>query len=586
MSNDKPKLSDNERLKGQSDYLHGTIADDLGEQLTGGFQGDNFQLIRFHGMYEQDDRDIRAERLEQKLEPNKNVMLRCRLPGGIISPKQWLGIDQFASEHTHYGSIRLTNRQTFQFHGVLKNDIKPMHQWLHALGLDSIATAGDVNRNVLCTSNPVESSLHAEAYEWAKKISEHLLPKTTAYADIWLDGEKVASTETTERVPVQAAADSGDATEPVLGKNYLPRKFKTTVVIPPHNDVDLHANDLNFVAIGENGRLVGFNVLVGGGLSMEHGNHKTYPNTAVEFGFVPLEKTLDAAAAVVSVQRDWGNRSDRKNAKTRYTLQNHGIDNFIAEVEKRMQARFEPVRPYAFTERGDRIGWVQGEDKKWHLTLFIENGRLLDFPGRPLKTGMREIAKVHKGDLRLTANQNLIVAGVSARDKAKIEALACEYKLIDDAVTPQREYSMACVSLPTCPLAMAEAERFLPAFTDQVDALMAKHGLSEEHIILRITGCPNGCGRAMLAEIGLVGKAVGRYNLHVGGNRAGTRIPRLFKENITEAEILTILDGWLAAWAQGREAGECFGDFAIRTGIVKPVLNAPQDFWDDSKVAG
>ena len=269
----------------------------------------------------------------------------------------------------------------------------------------------------------------------------------------------------------------------------------------------------------------------------------------------------------------------RKAAKPRHTLQRAGTKTFIEEVENRIGADFQPIRPYQFTPRDDRIGWVQGEDGRWHLTLFIENGRSLDYPGRALKTGMREIAQVHQGDFRLTANQNLIVAGVSARDKAKIEALACEYTLIDDAVTPQPEYSMACVSLPTCPLAMAEAERFLPAFTDQVDALMAKHGLSEEHIILRITGCPNGCGRAMLAEIGLVGKAVGRYNLHVGGNRAGTRIPRLFKENITEAEILTILDGGLAAWAQGREAGECFGDFAIRTGVVKPVLDAPRDFW-------
>lgn len=581
MSHQTEKYSDNERLKEQSNYLHGTIVKDLSEQLTGGFQGDNFQLIRFHGMYEQDNRDIRAERLAQKLEPNKNVMLRCRLPGGIISPKQWLGIDQFATEHTLYGSIRLTNRQTFQFHGVLKQDIKPMHQWLHSLGLDSIATAGDVNRNVLCTSNPVESTLHRQAYEWAKKISEHLLPKTTAYADIWLDGEKVASTETMPIEPLKETVKSGDAVEPVLGKNYLPRKFKTTVVIPPHNDVDLHANDLNFVAIGENGQLIGFNVLVGGGLSMEHGNHKTYPNTAIEFGFVPLEKTLDTAAAVVSVQRDWGNRSDRKNAKTRYTLQNHGIANFIAEVEKRMEYQFEPIRPYQFTERGDRIGWVQGEDGYWHLTLFIENGRLLDYLDRPLKTGIRKIAEIHKGDFRLTANQNLIVAYVPETDKAQIEQIARQYKLIDDNVTQQRQHSMACVSLPTCPLAMAEAERFLPMFINQVDDLMAKHHMSNEYIVLRVTGCPNGCGRAMLAEIGLVGKALGRYNLYVGGNRAGTRIPRLFRENITETEILTILDNWIGDWAKNRLENECFGDFSVRSGMIEPVLDAPRDFWNN-----
>ena len=582
MSNEK--LSDNERLKGQSDYLHGTIEQDLSEQLTGGFQGDNFQLIRFHGMYEQDDRDIRAERLEQKLEPNKNVMLRCRLPGGIIQPKQWIGIDQFASEHTLYGSIRLTNRQTFQYHGVLKHNIKPMHQWLHQLGLDSIATAGDVNRNVLCTSNPVESSLHREAYEGAKKISETLLPKTRAYAEIWLDGQKIESTETTTPHILPDSVKSGDSIEPVLGKNYLPRKFKTTVVIPPHNDVDLHANDLNFVAIEENGKLVGFNVLVGGGLSMEHGNHKTFPNTAKEFGFIGLDKVLDCAAAVVSVQRDWGNRSDRKNAKTRYTLINKGFTEFVEEVEKRMGAKFDAIRPYEFTSRGDRIGWVQGEEGKWHLTLFIENGRLLDYPNRPLKTGIRKIAEIHKGDFRLTANQNLIVAYVDEQDKDEIERIAREHGLINDKVTPQRENSMSCVAFPTCPLAMAESERFLPQFVDKLDEIMAKHGLSQEHIVLRVTGCPNGCGRAMLAEVGLVGKAIGRYNLYAGGNREGTRIPRLFKENITEAEILAILDNWIENWAKNRIENEGFGDFAVRTGIVKPVVDAAIDFWDASKI--
>lgn len=573
-------LSDNERLKRQSDYLHGTISDDLQDGLTGGFIGDNFQLIRFHGMYEQDDRDIRASRLEQKLDPKKNVMLRCRLPGGIINPQQWLGIDEFATKHTDYGSIRLTNRQTFQFHGVLKDDIKPMHQWLHKLGLDSIATAGDVNRNVLCTSNPVESALHQEAYEWAKKISEHLLPKTTAYADIWLDGEKVFSTELSEPQTKEAV----DPREPVLGQTYLPRKFKTAVVIPPHNDVDIHANDLNFVAIGEQGKLIGFNVLVGGGLSMEHGNTSTFPTTAYDFGFVRLENVLKAAEAVVTTQRDWGNRSNRKNAKTRYTIQRVGLENFIAEVEKRVGAKFEPVKPYEFSGRGDRIGWVQGEDKRWHLTLFIENGRLLDFPNRPLKTGMREIAKIHKGDFRLTANQNLIVAGVAANQKKKIEDIARAHGLIDDGVTPLREQSMACVSLPTCPLAMAEAERFLPEFTDRLDAIMAKYGVADEYIVTRITGCPNGCGRAMLAEIGLVGKAVGRYNLHVGGNRIGTRIPRLFKENISADEIVSIIDGWIKDWSENRLEDEGFGDFTIRQKIVKPVINPAVDFWDDSKV--
>lgn len=364
-----------------------------------------------------------------------------------------------------------------------------------------------------------------------------------------------------------------------MGKTYLPRKFKTAVVIPPDNDVDIHSNDLGFVAIAENGKLVGFNVLVGGGLSSEHGNTKTYPNISYEFGFVPLEYTLNAAEAVVSTQRDWGNRSDRKAARTRYTLQRVGVDVFKEEVERRMGIKFEPIRPYEFTHRGDHIGWVQGHEGNWHLTLFIENGRLLDYPGRPLKTGIREIAKIHPGDFRLTANQNLVVANVPPELKDTIDKIAKDHGLISKSITIQRENSMACVALPTCPLAMAEAERFLPTFSDKIDEMFAKYGLEDEYIVLRVTGCPNGCGRAMLAEIGLVGKAVGRYNLYAGGNREGTRIPRLFKENITEPEILEIVEGWVADWSRNRLDDEGFGDFAIRTGIVKPVLDAPRDFW-------
>ncbi|EFV40300.1 sulfite reductase [NADPH] hemoprotein beta-component [Enterobacteriaceae bacterium 9_2_54FAA] len=557
-------LADSERLKRESNFLRGTIAEDLNDGLTGGFNGDNFLLIRFHGMYQQDDRDIRAERAEQKLEPRHAMMLRCRLPGGVMTPQQWLGIDKFADESTLYGSIRITNRQTFQFHGILKQNVKPVHQLLNRLGLDALATANDVNRNVLCTSNPVESELHQEAYEWAKKLSEHLLPRTRAYAEVWLDQEKV---ETTDE-------------EPILGATYLPRKFKTTVVIPPQNDVDLHANDLNFVAIAENGKLVGFNVLVGGGLSIAHGDKATYARTASELGFIPVEHTLAVAEGVVTTQRDWGNRTNRKNAKTKYTLERVGVENFKAEVEKRAGVIFEPVRAYEFTGRGDRIGWVKGIDKKWHLTLFIENGRILDYPNRPLKTGMAEIAKIHTGDFRLTANQNLIVAGVAEEDKARIERIAREHGLMDDSISEQRKNSMACVSYPTCPLAMAEAERFLPQFVTQVEEIMQSHGVGDEHIVLRVTGCPNGCGRALLAEIGLVGKAIGRYNLHLGGNRAGTRIPRMYRENISDAEILAVIDELVGRWAKERHTDEGFGDFTIRAGIVRPVLDPARDFYD------
>lgn len=556
-------LSDNERLKKESNFLRGTIVDDLQNEVTGGFEADNFQLIRFHGMYQQDDRDIRNERTKQKLEPLHNVMLRARMPGGVITPAQWLSIDKFASDHTLYGSIRLTTRQTFQFHGVLKPNIKLMHQTLNSIGIDSIATAGDVNRNVLCTSNPVESELHQQAYEWATKISEHLLPKTRAYAEIWLNGDKVEATDE----------------EPILGSTYLPRKFKTTVVIPPDNDVDLHANDLNFIAIAENGQLVGFNVLVGGGLAMTHGDTSTYPRKADDFGYIPLNKTLDIATAVVSTQRDWGNRSNRKNAKTKYTLDRVGIDVFKAEVERRANTKFEASKEYELTHRGDKFGWLAGIDGKYHLTLFIENGRLLDYPGKALKSGVAEIAKIHKGDFRMTANQNLIVAGVDKANKEHIEQIAFTHGLLDPKTSAQRQNSMACVSFPTCPLAMAEAERFLPEFVTHVENILDKHGLSsDENIILRVTGCPNGCGRAMLAEIGLVGKAPDRYNLYLGGNRAGTRIPKMYQENITSAQILDIVDELVARWAKQRLEDEAFGDFVIRDGVVKEVIVSKRDF--------
>jgi len=519
-------------------------------------------------MYQQDDRDIRAERTKQKLEPLHNVMLRARMPGGIIKPEQWLAIDKFAQESTSYGSIRLTTRQTFQFHGVLKPNIKLMHQTLSSIGIDSIATAGDVNRNVLCTSNPVESELHQEAYEWAIKISEHLLPQTRAYAEIWLDGEKLEG-------------PNGEETkEPILGSNYLPRKFKTTVVIPPQNDIDVHANDLNFIAIAQDGKLIGFNVLVGGGLAMTHGDKSTYPRRADDFGFVPLAKTLEVAAAVVTTQRDWGNRVNRKNAKTKYTLDRVGTETFKAEVENRAGITFEASRPYEFTERGDRIGWVEGFDGRHHLALFIENGRLLDYPGKPLKTGMAEIAKVHKGDFRMTANQNLIVAGIASEDKAQIEQIAREHGLMDDNISKQRKDSMACVAFPTCPLAMAEAERYLPDLVTDVEGILAKYKLSDESIILRVTGCPNGCGRAMLAEIGLVGKGPSKYNMHMGGNLAGTRVPKMYKENLNEQDILNEIDSLVSRWAAERNDNEAFGDFVIRIGIIAEVKVSKRDFHD------
>jgi sulfite reductase (NADPH) hemoprotein beta-component len=548
------KLSANEGIKTRSNFLRGTITDGLENEITGALAADDTQVTKFHGFYQQDDRDIRAERKEQKLEPLHSFMLRARVPGGVCTPAQWLTINNIADELTMSGSIRLTTRQTFQYHGILKGDIRPVIQGLHSVLLDSIAACGDVNRNVLATTNPIESSLHKDVYQWAVRISEHLLPKTRAYHEIWIDNEKVASSEPED--------------EPIYGPTYLPRKFKTAVVVPPHNDVDVYTNDLGFIAIAENGVLTGFNVTAGGGMGATHGEPDTYPRLASDLGFIKPDDTLKVAEAILTTQRDFGNRESRKHARLKYTMDRMGVDAFRKEVEARSGVTFGPVVPVTFTQQGDRLGWVEGEDGKHHLTLFIENGRILDFPGRPLKTGLLEIAKVHKGDFRMTANQNIIVAGVAPEDRKQIEQLAREHNLYGGTLTVLRENAMACVALPTCALAMAEAERYLPDLITHYEALQVKHGIENDAIVVRMTGCPNGCGRPYVAEIGFVGKAPGRYNMHIGGNGLGTRLNTLYKENITEATILEETDALFARYAAERVAGERFGDFVHRAGIV------------------
>lgn len=558
----KNNITEAERIKKNSNYLRGTIAEDLKNEITNGFIGDNYSLIRFHGMYQQDDRDLRLERNQQKLEPRHAMMLRCRLPGGIIKAKKWLQINYLASEYTLYNTIRLTNRQTFQFHGILKKQLKNVHKILNSIALDSLGTANDVNRNVLCTSNPSESVIHKESYTWAKKISEYLLPQTKAYAEIWLDQKKIATTDN----------------EPILGPTYLPRKFKTTVVIPPYNDVDLHANDMNFIVVSKNDKIIGFNVLIGGGLSITHGNQSTWPSLALEIGFVVADKILSVAKAIVTTQRDWGNRNNRKNAKTRYTINQFGLSCFKKEVETRAGIKFTSIRPYCFKSRGDRFGWVKDINNYWNLTLFIQNGRIYDDENQQSKLGLLKIANIHEGNFRLTSNQNIIISEVSALHKNIIEKFALKYGLIKK-ISKLRENSMACVSFPTCPLAMAEAERIISFFLTKLENIMLKYNVEDEVIVFRISGCPNGCGRSLLAEIGLIGKSINRYNLYIGGNQIGSRIPKIYKENITTEEILIYLEDLIKYWSYQRNKSEHFGDFIIRKGVVKEVINPICDFW-------
>ncbi|WP_072392375.1 NADPH-dependent assimilatory sulfite reductase hemoprotein subunit [Hyphomicrobium sp. CS1GBMeth3] len=556
------KRARNEFLKEESHYLRGTIVDGLSHVETGAISEDDTQLIKFHGSYMQDHRDVRGERAKKKLEKAYSFMIRLRLPGGLVSPEQWLKLDDIAGTYAN-GTLRLTTRATFQYHGVIKSNLRRTMQAIHGACLDTIAACGDVNRNVICAGNPFFSPLHAASADLARKVSDHLLPKTSAYHEIWLDGEKV------EDKTRPAEPD----TEPLYGRHYLPRKFKTVIVVPPVNDGDVLAHDLGYIAIADgNGALAGWNISVGGGMGMTHGDTKTFPRTADLLGFCAPEQAVDVAEKVMLVQRDWGNRENRANARLKYTIERVGIDKFRAEVESRLGYKLGAPRPFKFTSMGDPLGWHQGPDKKWHLGLFIENGRIADKPDHHLRTALREIANSGGVTFSLTGNQNLIVCNVGTRQKSKIETILKQHG-IDIAISSGlRRNSISCVALPTCGLALAESERFLPELITALEESLDKAGLRNDDIVIRMTGCPNGCGRPYLAEIGFVGRAPGLYNLYLGAAFDGTRLNKLYAQDVGKARIIELLEPLLLRYANERNEGEHFGDFVIRAGVVKPTL--------------
>ncbi|KAI9511564.1 sulfite reductase subunit beta [Russula earlei] len=553
----EPESITNEHIKAASSYLRGTIVEGLEDTSTGAIAASDTQLTKFHGIYQQDDRDIRDEREAQGVEPAYSFMIRVRLPGGVCSPAQWLAIDQIADEHGS-GHFKITTRQTFQFHGIIKKHLKPSMQAINRALLDTIAACGDVNRNVICSAIPSLSELHAQVYAFAKRVSEHLLPRTTAYHEIWLDKKLVG----------------GDALkdfEPLYGEFYLPRKFKIAVAVPPTNDIDVFANDVGFIAIvDEHGKLVGFNVTAGGGMGVTHGNKKTYPRTGSMLGFVTPEQGIVVAEKIMLVQRDNGNRADRKNARLKYTIDRMGHDIFRAEVEKLLAFSFQPARPFTFDRNVDDFGWQTGVDGKHHFTSFIENGRVQDEPDHNFKTALREIAKVHKGEFRLTANQHLIISNVATADLPEIKRLLAHYKLDNINFSGLRLSSSACVAFPTCGLAMAESERYLPLLIDKVEKICEENGLRNDSIVMRMTGCPNGCARPYVAEVAFVGKAAGAYVMLLGGGYYGQRLNKIYRESVTEPEILAILRPMIKRYALERHDGERFGDFVIRAGYISP----------------
>lgn len=556
------KLDEMEHIKNRSNYLRGTIKEGLADEITGAIAEDDTKLLKFHGSYMQDDRDIRDERRKQKLEPAYSFMIRVRVPGGTATADQWVAMDDISTEYAN-NTIKLTTRQAFQFHGILKRNLKSSMQSIHHAVMDSLAACGDVNRNVMCNPNPYQSGVHKEVDTLATQISDHLSPQTGAYHEIWLDDEKIIDTK--------------EEVEPMYGKTYLPRKFKIGIAVPPSNDIDVYSQDIGLIAVIEDDQLVGFNVTVGGGMGMTHGDTKTYPQVGRLLGYFPKEEAVDVCEKILTIQRDYGNRENRKNARFKYTVDRLGVDFIREELNKRLGWEIEEAKPFEFKHNGDRYGWTEGSGK-WHFTLFIQNGRVKDTYDYKLKTALREIAEIHTGDFRLTPNQNLIIANVAKSKKQQIQKIIDKYGITDgEHYTGLRRNSMACVAFPTCGLAMAESERYLPTLINKIEGLLDEAGLNEEEITIRMTGCPNGCARPALAEIAFIGKAPGKYNMYLGGGFTGDRLNKLFKENIGEDEILESLKPILIQYGKEKNDGEHFGDFVIRKGIIKEVQSG-QDF--------
>jgi sulfite reductase (NADPH) hemoprotein beta-component len=560
---ENPRVRGNEDIKKTSNFLRGTIAQGLVDTSTGALTYEDTQLTKFHGIYQQDDRDIRGDRKRKGLEPAFSFMVRVRIPGGVCTPAQYLALDSVADTHAN-GTIRATTRQAVQFHGIIKGLLKPSIAAINRTLMDTLAACGDVNRNVMCTVNPESGLLYADTVDFSCRLSAYLSPRTSAYHEIWLDEKLVAG--------------GADDYEPIYGKEYLPRKFKIGVAVPPDNDVDVYTQDLSYVAVADpvTGRLAGFNVLVGGGMGMTHNNVKTFPRLAEVLGYVPLDRAISVGEAVVTTQRDYGDRTNRKHARLKYTIDDRGIDWFRSEVERRVGFALEPARPFAFRNNADRLGWTRNAaDGAWSYTFFVQNGRIKDTGAYRLKSGLKAIASsLRGGEFRFTANQNVMVAGVSdGADKAQLAALLAEYGVENTNMSGLRLNSMACVALPTCALALAESERYLPSLIDKLDVAVDEAGLHDAAITIRMTGCPNGCARPFVAEIGFVGRSPGIYNVYLGAGHSGERLNKLFREGLDEEQIVAELSPLIRRYAKERNEGEPFGDYVIRAGVVKATVS-------------
>lgn len=543
-----------EKIKKESRGLRGSLKESLLDEHSGAIRENDQALIKFHGMYMQDDRDRREERAEKKLERAYSYMIRLRLPGGLLSAQQWLALHEVSEQYSS-PVIKITTRQTIQLHGVLKHNIKPTLKYFDTAKLDSIAVCGDVNRNVIVSAHPRYSPIHDEVFSYAEKISKLLLPKTNAYYEIWLDKE---------RIPPGLEKDE------LYEDRYFPRKFKIAIAIPPFNDVDVFTNDVAIIAIIEKDRLTGFNIAAGGGMGTTHGNPGTYPRLATMFGFVRKKDFLKTVYAIATIQRDFGNRNDRKFARLKYTIDRMGIDVFRSETEIRSSVKFQPEKNYELTIRHDEYGWHQNHEGLFFYTAFVETGRVRDDEKVQYKKAFYAIAKSGKAKFRFTCNQNIIVSDIQPGYKNEIGDILQQYGVINatNSASPVRKNAVACVAFNTCPLALAEAQRYLPSLIDKIEIILNKYSLNNEDLSVRMTGCPNGCGRPYIAEIGFVGTAYGKYNMYLGADTAGKRLNVIYKQDLDEAEILINLEELLKGFSLYRNSSESFGDYVIRKKIV------------------
>jgi sulfite reductase (NADPH) hemoprotein beta-component len=539
------KPTHNELIKEANPTLAGTIKETLLNPAVDRFSEDDSQFLKFHGIYQQDDRDAR------KTGKKYMFMVRGRLPGGVVHPNLYLIFDRLARDCGN-DTLRITSRQGFQFHGVVKGTLGSLMKGINEALATTLAACGDVNRNVMAPPTPSTSPLVERVHEDARLLSRALLPKTKAYHQIWVDGQEL---------------DLGNDgfVDPLYGKTYLPRKFKTAFAIPPLNDIDIFTNCLGFIAIGEGDELLGYNLIAGGGLGMSHGNEETFPRIADVIGFLSPEHVEAAAKAVVTIHRDFGDRTNRKHARLKYVLEERGVPWFREEVERRAGIKLENPRSFKFTRQGDLFGWHKQYDGKLFLGLYVETGRIKDAEGYKLKTAVREIVERFQTEVRLTPSQNLLLTNVEPTDQAAITKILADHSIpVENQATIVRRASMACPALPTCGLALAEAERLLPDLLTRIENLLAEVGLQNEEIIVRMTGCPNGCARPYMAEIGFVGKSPNKYQIYLGGNESSTRLNRVFRESVQTASIIDELRPVLSRFAKERQNGERFGDWCER----------------------